>query len=88
MNDITLREFTTLNTPNVLGAINVAEVFNTHGETKAQKTNSTPRPRKFIFKEGKNVSSSSNKSTNSMNLDFGNGKLDASSLGSLLTSIT
>ncbi len=50
MNNITLREFTTLNTPNVLGAINVAEIFNTHEETKAQKANSTPRPKKFIFK--------------------------------------
>jgi len=87
MNDITLKEFTTLNTPNVLGSINVAKVFNKHGETKAQKTNSTPRPRKFIFKEGKNVSSSSNKSPNSMDVDFGNAKLHASSLGYLLTSI-
>jgi hypothetical protein len=88
MNDITLKEFTTLNTPNVLGSINVAKVFNKHGETKAQKTNSTARPRKFIFKEGKNVSSSSNKSPNSMDVDFGNAKLHASSLGYLLTSIT
>jgi hypothetical protein len=68
--DITLKQLTILNKLDVLATINVAKGLNTqYWEIEAKITNGTSKPRELVYKERKNISSSSNESHKSMNVN-------------------